>query len=146
MQTFEPLSVPSYTLPGPPEAIGWRPIFRSEGESVYEVGSIVLVPHMLLSSRRHFRKPELAGSRLSRAYAGSSRERGRDIGATHLVEIVNKRHKFIPAKIRHVFLVRFAVEDVVELIVELGRRPIEVVELLQYHRTWLGGGGCPLAR
>jgi len=113
---------------------------------VYEVGSIDMVPHMFLSSRRHFRKPELLESRLSRAYARSSREWGRDIGATHLVEIVNKRHEFTPTKIRHRFLVRFAVEHTVELIVELGRRPVEVAELLQGHRIRLGGGGFPLAR
>ena len=45
-----------------------------------EVGRIALVPHMLLSSRRHFRKPELVGSRLSRACAVLSGGRGRRNG------------------------------------------------------------------
>ena len=43
---------------------------------MYEVGSIALLPHMLLISRRHFRKAELEGSRISRAYAGLNRDGG----------------------------------------------------------------------
>jgi hypothetical protein len=60
-QTLESLRVPSNTLPEPPEATDWGPIFRSKGESVYDVGSIILVPHICLSSRRHLQKPEPAG-------------------------------------------------------------------------------------
>ena len=33
---------------------------------MYDVGSVVLVPQMLLSSRRHLREAELEGSRSSR--------------------------------------------------------------------------------
>ena len=44
---------------------------------MYDVGSIPLVPHMLLSSCRHFRKLGPEESRLSRVYAGLSGERGR---------------------------------------------------------------------
>jgi len=67
-QTLERPSVPSYTSPCPPDANGSRPILSGD-ESVYDVGSIVLVPHMLLSSRRHFRKAGLEGLRRSSAYA-----------------------------------------------------------------------------
>ena len=41
-----------------------------------EVVSIALLPHMLLSSRRHFLKAELEGSRISRAYASLSKDGG----------------------------------------------------------------------
>ena len=64
---------------------------RTEDERVYGVGNIILVPHMLLSSSRHFRKPELAGSRALRTYAVLSK--GREEGvATYLVQIVNQPH------------------------------------------------------
>jgi hypothetical protein len=42
--------------------------------------SVPLWCHMLLSSRRHFWKPELAGLRLPKAYAGLSGEWGRAMG------------------------------------------------------------------
>lgn len=42
---------------------------------MYEVGSITLVPHTFLSSRRHFRKAGPSGSRTSRAYVGLNRGR-----------------------------------------------------------------------
>ena len=53
-------------------------IVRSGEERVYEVGSIDLVPHILLSSRRHFRKVGLVGSRVSSAYDNVSGERRRE--------------------------------------------------------------------
>jgi hypothetical protein len=43
---------------------------------MYDVGSILLVPHMLLSSRRHFREGATEGSKPSRAYIGLSGEWG----------------------------------------------------------------------
>ena len=58
---------------------------------MYEVGSIVLVPHIFLSSRKHFRKAGLAGSRASRAYDSLSGERNGD-AVTYLVQIVNQRY------------------------------------------------------
>ena len=42
-----------------------------------DVGSIVLIPHMLLSSRKHFREAALKWGRLFKAYAGLSGRRGR---------------------------------------------------------------------
>lgn len=36
---------------------------------LYDAGSIVLFPHMLLSSRKHFREAVLKGGRPSTAYA-----------------------------------------------------------------------------
>ena len=77
METLVPLRVPSYTSPEPPGVKGRPPIPRREPESMYDVGSIVKVPHTLLSSRKHFLKAELAGSRLPRAYADLSRECGK---------------------------------------------------------------------
>lgn len=59
---------------------GWGTIFRSEGERVYEVGCIVLVPHVFLSSCRRFRRTGLVRSRIPRVYAGLSEEQGTDIG------------------------------------------------------------------
>ena len=61
-QTSEPLRDPSQISPEPPDATGRWPIFRADGERVYEVGSTILVPHIFLSSGRHFREPELGES------------------------------------------------------------------------------------
>lgn len=69
MQTSESSRVALYTSPEPPEANGLGLMIRGD-ESVYDEGSIVLDPHMPLSSRRHFRKVVLKGLRRSRAYAG----------------------------------------------------------------------------
>ena len=74
-QTLKPLNIPLYTSPGPPEATGSWPIFKAADGMAHGVGNINLMPHMLLSSCRHARKPELDGSRLSSAYAGLSRRR-----------------------------------------------------------------------
>jgi hypothetical protein len=76
MQTLEPLRVPWYLSPLPPAANGSGPILRRLGERMHDVGSIPLVPHMLLSSRRHFREGATEGSKPSRAYAGLSGEWG----------------------------------------------------------------------
>ena len=43
---------------------------------MYDVGSVPLAPHMVLSSRRHFRAAGLEGLRQSGAYAGLGGERG----------------------------------------------------------------------
>ena len=58
---------------------------------------------------------------------------GKGYRVTHLVEIVNEPHQFILIKIQHGLLERFAVEDVAEFIMELGRRPVQLTELLQGH-------------
>ena len=71
-QTLDPSRVPSYTSSEPPMATGQRPTSRTEGERMYEVGSIILVPHMPRSSHGHFRKQGLVWSRLPRAYDDSS--------------------------------------------------------------------------
>ena len=44
---------------------------------MYDFGSIALVPHTLLSTRRHFRNAGLGGSRPSRTYSGLSGEWGK---------------------------------------------------------------------
>jgi len=76
-QTLVPSRDPSYTSPKPPEANGSESILRRSGERVYDVGSVALVLHLFLSSRRHFREAALPGSRSSRTYAGLSEEWGR---------------------------------------------------------------------
>ena len=68
MQTGEPQRVPLYTSPKPPASNGWDSISRLD-ERVKDVGSIILAPHMLLSSRKHFREAVLKGGRPSTAYA-----------------------------------------------------------------------------
>ena len=77
METFLPSRTPSHISLELPEAKGWRPALRSEDERVYEVGSIILVPHAVLSSRRHFRKAGLKWSSTPRAYGSLSEERKR---------------------------------------------------------------------
>jgi len=55
-----------------PWATGSGLTSKSSDETVYDVGSIVFGPHILLSSRKHFRKAGLSGLRASRAYCGLS--------------------------------------------------------------------------
>ena len=78
-QTFDLSRVPSYTSPQLPEVTGWLLVIRREDESICDVGSIVLEPHMCLSSRRHFRKAELEGSRVLRA-SGTRLSGGKEAG------------------------------------------------------------------
>jgi hypothetical protein len=49
-------------------------MFRNSDGRMYDVGSIALVPHIFLSSRRHFLEAALEGSRSPEAYAGISGE------------------------------------------------------------------------
>ena len=117
-QTLEPSSVPSKISPEPPEATGRPPILRTEGERVYEDGSIVLAPHTCLSSRKHFRKAGLAGSRLLRVYAclGAA---GEGNTTTYLIQVVDQPHQIIALKVPDALLKPFPIKDVAELIVEL---------------------------
>lgn len=83
-----------------------------------EVGSISLLPHMLLSSRKHFRKAELEGSRRSRAYADFKWSEGGCDAATYVVQIINHPHQTITLKVPYAPLIFFPIKDVAELIVE----------------------------
>ena len=60
----------------------------------------------------------------------------------YLVEVVNERRQFIALEVRHRLFVHFALEYVVELIVELGRSLVEAVELLQGRGIWWGHEEC----
>ena len=54
IQTLVPLRVPLKISPEPPEAIGWPlSIPRTEDGRVYVAGSIILVLHMSMNSRKH---------------------------------------------------------------------------------------------
>jgi len=53
MQTFELPMAPWNTSPKPPAANGLGWISKRFDEIVYDVGSIIQLPHILLSSRRH---------------------------------------------------------------------------------------------
>jgi len=56
MQTLELLMAPWYTSPKLPLANGLGWISRRFDEMVHDVGSIIWLPHILLSSCRHFRE------------------------------------------------------------------------------------------
>ena len=86
---------------------------------MYEVGSIILVPQMFLSSRKHSWNAKLAGSRILRAYTVLSRDAGNDDAGTHLVQIVNEPHQIIPLKVQHPLPVFPRIEYVAELIVKV---------------------------
>jgi len=94
-------------------------MIRGDEESVYDVGSNPISPHTLLSSRRHFRKPGLEGSRQSRAYAGSSRVGKSDV-ATYLVQIVDKPHRIIALKALYTSMILLPIKYAAELIVKPG--------------------------
>ena len=95
-------------------------MFRWEDESVYDAGSNSRVPHMLLSSRRHFRKAVPEGSRLSRACARLSRQWG-SLGdvLTHLIEIINEPQRVIVLKVLHALLILLSIKYVAELIAKV---------------------------
>jgi hypothetical protein len=95
-------------------------MFRTSDESVYDVGSIPSVPHMLLSSRRHFRDAPLEGSRPSRAYASISEEQGRAITTTYLVQIINEPYQVVALKVCHPLLILLSVKYITELVVKVG--------------------------
>ena len=57
-------SVPRCISPKPPEVNGWESTVRRWEEIMWDVGRVACVPHMLLSSRRHFREAGQEGSRL----------------------------------------------------------------------------------
>ena len=95
-----------------------------------EVGSIVLVPHIFLSSHKHFRKAGLEGSRVSRTYEGLSKGGGCD-AVTHLIQVINQRYQIIVYKVPHASLIFFPVKDVAEFIVKPRRGTVEEMEPLQ---------------
>ena len=57
---------------------------------MWDAGRTPLVPHTLLSSRRHFLKAAPEGSRLSRTYAGFSGEGWGGLATAYLVQIVDE--------------------------------------------------------
>ena len=84
---------------------------------MYEDGSIVLALHTRMSSRRHFRKAGLGGSRLLRAYACSGAAREGNT-ATYLVQVVDQPHQIIALKVPCASIELSPIKDVAELIVE----------------------------
>ena len=74
-RTAELFSTPWYKSPNESVSNGMSSTIKLSDETVHDVGTIFLDPHMLLSSRRHFREAVLKGESLSRAYAGLGRER-----------------------------------------------------------------------
>ena len=50
--------------------------------------------------------------------------------ATYLVQVFNETHQIVGLKVRRRFSIPFPVEDVAQLIVKVGRRPVEKAELL----------------
>ena len=94
-------------------------MFRWEDESVYDAGSNSRVPHMLLSSRRHFRKPGLEGSRSSSAYDGLSGVGKGDMMA-YLVQMFNKPHQIIVLEALHTLRILLTVKYVGEFIMKPG--------------------------
>ena len=98
---------------------------------MYDVGNIVLAPHMFLSSRRHLRKPEPAGLRTSSAYRGGEREvEERDL-ATHPVQKVNEPYCISAADALYKMSISLSMKDIADLIVKLGKRAVETKELFQ---------------
>ena len=49
---------------------------------------------------------------------------------TNIVQIVNEPHQIIALKVWHALLVLLPIECVADLIVKIGRKPVEVMELL----------------
>ena len=86
---------------------------------MYDAGSIPMLPHTLLSSRRHFRKPALEASRQSRACAGLSRV-GKSDAATYLVQIIDEPHRIVALNVLYASQIFFLMEYVEELIVKRG--------------------------
>ena len=96
---------------------------------MYDVGSIPLVPHILLSSRKLVRKAGPEGSRPSRTYDSLSGVREGNL-ATHLVQILNKPHQIVALKVRDTFLILLLMKYAADLIVKPGRGPVEATESL----------------
>ena len=85
----------------------------------YEVGSLALVPHIVLSSRRHFREAGLEGSRLESLHQLERRVRKGDV-AVHLVQVVNEPHQVFAFKVLLTLRVLLLVKYIMELIVKVG--------------------------
>ena len=59
-------------------------------------------------------------------------ERGAKTWVTpaYLVQIVNKPHQIVTLKVLHASFILFVIQHIAELIVKIGRRPLETIELL----------------
>jgi len=79
-----------------------------------------VAPHMLLSSRRHFRKAALEGPRPSRAWVGLSEERGEGDAARYLVQVINEPHQIIALKVWHTLLILLPIKYSGEFIAKRG--------------------------
>jgi len=77
------------------------------------------VPHLVRSSRRHFREPRLEGSRSLMTYDGLGRDWRREIVATYPVQIVDKISR-IGLIVRYPAPTLIPVEYFAEFIVKLG--------------------------
>jgi len=98
---------------------------------VYDVGSIILLPHMLLSSLRHFREARLEGSRQSKAYADLRQTVWNGDTATYLIQILNQPPQIIDLEVPHTLHIVLPVEYVAEPVLKIGGRSVEAVESLQ---------------
>lgn len=76
-RTVEPLKIDLNSSSKAPDESGGERSLEGRDGTIYEVGSIALEPHTLLSSRRHFWEALPEGSRTSRAYFGLSKEHER---------------------------------------------------------------------
>ena len=95
-------------------------MLRRSDEILHDDGSVALAPHILLSSRRHFREARLEGSRSSRAYAALSDEWGRGNVVAHLIQVFNKPGQVIAPKIRHALRILLPVKYLTEFVVKVG--------------------------
>ena len=104
---------------------------RRESESVQDVGSTPLMPHIFLSSCRDSRNKKFAGSELpARIYVGIEHRAGEGVLETHAIQIFDQPHQIVTLQVRNNPSVLVAVNEIAELLAEMWRSSIKVVEPL----------------
>ena len=109
----------------------WRPLSRSESESVQDLGSNSSMPHIFPSSCRDSWNARLPGSEiLTRTYTSVERRVGKIHFETHAIQILDEPGQILSLQAWNNILVFVPTEEVDELPVKLRRGSVEVVEWL----------------
>ena len=99
-------------------------------DSVHDSGSTPLAPHSFLRSCKYSWNVVWLGIPV-RTYVGVERRVGRDDSKTHAIQILHKPRHIPALQTWNDVLIRVSAKKVAEVLVELGRSSVEVVERLQ---------------
>jgi len=104
---------------------------RRELESIYDFGRNSLTPQILLNSCKYSWNAGLARFEIDvRTYDSVGRGLRRDDLEAHAVQVLDEPHQIFALQGRNSTSIPFAAKEIAEVLVELRRSFVEVVELV----------------